>query len=62
MDPGETQSASPSTGAKSTVKSNPDAMTLRNCIVCLYTRYQIEICDFNHLLLNWMFLLVDSVR
>jgi hypothetical protein len=34
---GEMQSASPSTGAKSTVRSKPEAISLRNCIVCLYT-------------------------
>jgi hypothetical protein len=37
---GDTQTASPSTGAKSTVRSNPDAMSLRNCMVCLYTSGQ----------------------
>jgi hypothetical protein len=35
---GEMQRASPSAGAKSTVSSNPDAISLRTCIVYLYTK------------------------
>ena len=36
----ETQTASPSTGAKSTVTSNQDAMCPRICMLLLYTRSQ----------------------
>lgn len=46
--PGDTQSAIPSTGANSTVRSNPDAISLRNCMICLYTARQRRICDFYH--------------
>ena len=46
--PGDTQSAIPSTGANSTARSNPDAISLRNCMICLYTARQPWICDFYH--------------
>ncbi len=38
----------PSTGANSTVRSNPDAISLRNCIFRLYTPRQPRMCDFYH--------------
>jgi hypothetical protein len=34
------QIANPTTGAISTVKSNPDEMSLRSCMIRLYTRSQ----------------------
>ena len=46
--PGDMQSAIPSTGANSTVRSNPDAISLRNCIFRLYTPRQPRMCDFYH--------------
>jgi hypothetical protein len=39
---GEMQSASPNAGAISTVKSKPEAKSLRNCIVCLYTNGHVS--------------------
>jgi hypothetical protein len=36
VEAGDMQSASPSAGANSTVRSNPDAMSLRNCMT-IYT-------------------------
>jgi hypothetical protein len=45
---GEMQRASPSAGAKSTVRSNPDATSLRICILFLYTKGKFHPCDFYH--------------
>jgi hypothetical protein len=39
------QSASPSAGAISTAKSSPEAISLRHCMLCLYTSFQ-QSCVF----------------
>ncbi|MGA3125865.1 MAG: hypothetical protein ABSD13_04045 [Candidatus Korobacteraceae bacterium] len=42
VEAGEMQSASPNAGAKSTARSKPEAMSLRNCIACLYTNCRVS--------------------
>lgn len=52
-EPAPLQSASPSAGARSTARSSPEAISLRNCILLLYTQSPPKSVTRDHKLRLW---------